>query len=251
LPDLTFISDLHLGPGPGAVGERFLALAGELAARVRAGRPQRLYVLGDLFSFWVERPALMRRLHGRALEALAGLVGAGCPVAVLDGNRDFGYGPAMTAATGAEVLGERAAIEAGGRRALLLHGDELLTADRRYQFFKRLVRSAPARLAARRLPGALVLWTVARLEALSRREKAAKPARAMEPDLLAAAEQLRAADAEVLVCGHVHAPGERALEVSGRACRLFILGGWSGAGGAILEWPAGGEPGLVSWPRGG
>ena len=249
MPDLTFISDLHLGPAQSAVAERFLALAGELAARVRAGRPQKLYVLGDLFSFWVERPALMRRLHGPVLEALAGLVRAGCPVAVLDGNRDFGYGPAMTAACGAEVLGERAAVEAGGRRGLLLHGDELLTADRRYQLFKRVVRSWPARLAARRLPGPLVLWTVGRLESLSRREKAAKPPKIMEPDLLAAAEQLRAADAQILICGHVHVPGERALEVAGRPCRLFILGGWDAAGGVILDWPAGGGPALARWPR--
>jgi len=248
LPDLTFISDLHLGPAQSAVAERFRALAGELAARVRAGRPQKLYVLGDLFSFWVERPALMRRLHGPVLEALAGLVRAGCPVAVLDGNRDFGYGPAMTAACGAEVLGERAAVEAGGRRGLLLHGDELLTADRRYQLFKRLVRSAPARAAAKWLPEGLVLWTVGRLEGLSRREKSAKPAAALALDLAEAVRLAEAAGAAVLVCGHTHQPGERRVPVVGGHLRVFVLGGWRADGGTILDWPELGGPRLARWP---
>ena len=188
MPDLTFISDLHLGPRSAAVEPHFLSLLDELAGRVRAGRPQRLYVLGDLFAFWLERPRLARRLQARALEAIAGLVRAGCPVGVLDGNRDFGYGRVLSEATGAEPMGERLVAEAGGGRVLLTHGDELLTADRHYQLFKRVVRSLPARAAARWLPEALVLWAVGRLEGVSRHEKAAKPPAVMEPDLAEAAD---------------------------------------------------------------
>ena len=248
MADLTFISDLHLGPHTGAVQAHFLALLGELAARVRAGRAQRLYVLGDLFSFWVERPNLVRRLYARSLAALAELVGAGCPVAMLDGNRDFGYGRVLREACGAEPLGARAVVEAGGGKVLLLHGDELLTADRRYQLFKRAVRSAPARAAAKWLPEGLVLWSVGRLEGLSRREKSAKPAAAMELDLAEAVRLAEAAGAAVLVCGHTHQPGERRVPVVGGHLRVFVLGGWRSDGGTVLDWPEGGQPRLARWP---
>jgi len=250
LADLTFISDLHLGPGAPGVEARFLALLEELAGRSRAGRAQRLYILGDLFAFWVERPALARRLHARPLEALAALARAGCPVAALDGNRDFGYGPVFAAAAGAQPLGERAVVEAGGRRVLLMHGDELLTADRRYQFFKRLVRSWPARFAARRLPEPVLLWMIRRLEGVSRHEKAVKPPGAMEPDLAEAARLASAAGAGVLVCGHTHRPGENDIPVAGGVLRMFVLGGWTEDGGTILDWPEGGQPRLARWPPG-
>ena len=248
MPDLTFISDLHLGPRSAAVEPHCLSLLEALAARARAGRPQRLCVLGDLFAFWLERPRLVRRLHGRALEAIAELVRAGCQVDVLDGNRDFGYGPVLTAATGAGPLGARAVIEAGGRRVLLLHGDELLTADRRYQFFKRVVRSFPARAAARWLPEGLVLWAIRRLEGLSRREKSAKRPEDLELDEAEAGRLAAAAGAALLVCGHTHLPGERRIAAAGGDLRMFVLGGWSAEGGTILDWPAGGEPRLVRWP---
>ena len=251
MPDLTFISDLHLGPRSAAVEPHFLSLLDELAGRVRAGRPQRLYVLGDLFAFWLERPRLARRLQARALEAIAGLVRAGCPVGVLDGNRDFGYGRVLSEATGAEPMGERLVAEAGGGRVLLTHGDELLTADRRYQLFKRVMRSLPARAAARWLPEALVLWAVGRLEGVSRHEKAAKPPAVMEPDLAEAARLAAAAGAGTLVCGHTHRPGEARIPVAGGELRMFVLGGWTSDGGTILEWPAGGEPRLAVWPRAG
>jgi UDP-2,3-diacylglucosamine hydrolase len=250
LADLTFISDLHIGPRNAEVEAQFLKLLAELARRAGAGRPQQLYVLGDLFAFWVERPRLVRRLYSRAFGALGQLVRAGCPAAVLDGNRDFGYGPVFSAATGATPLGERAVLERGGGKVLLLHGDELLTADRRYQFFKRIVRSLPARAAARWLPEWLLLWMIGRLEGLSRHEKELKPPAVMEPDPAEAGRLAAAAGAATLVCGHTHAAGERRIPVAGGELRMFVLGSWTAEGGTILDWPEGGAPQLVAWPGG-
>jgi UDP-2,3-diacylglucosamine hydrolase len=235
LADLTFVSDLHLGPSRSALEEYFCALLARLAERAKSGREQRLYVVGDLFSFWVERPPLMRRLHARALEAMSAAVRAGCRIFVLDGNRDFGYGRAVTGLSGAEPLGESAAVELGGRTALLLHGDQLLTSDRRYQIFKRVVRSWPARTAAKWLPQALVLWCVALLERFSSREKAVKPPEAWKLDEAVAARMMQAAGADVLVCGHLHSPAERAIDVAGRPGRRRwrISGGWPGRCGPV------------------
>ncbi len=244
---LTFISDLHLSPSPDATWERFLELTARLAERARGGEEQRLCVAGDLFSFWVDR-RLVAGIFRRPLAAMRQLVEAGCPVTLLEGNRDFGFGAVLTAASGARTAGERLTVEQDGRRALVMHGDQLLTADRRYQLFKRLVRSRPARALARWLPAPLLLWGVRRLERVSEGEKARKDAAAMRVDPAAAGRELAAAGAEILIYGHTHDPGEEGLEVSGRPCRLYNLGEWDAAGGTLLDWPAGAEPRLVRWP---
>jgi UDP-2,3-diacylglucosamine hydrolase len=248
LADLTFISDLHIGPHHADVEALFLRLLRELGERARAGRPQQLYILGDLFAFWVERPRLVRRLYSRTLDALGELTRAGCPVAVLDGNRDFGYGSVLSAATAAAPLGERAVLERGGGKVLLMHGDELLTADRRYQFFKRIVRSLPARAAARWSPEWLLLWVVGRLEGVSRHEKKRKPPAVMEPDPAEAARLAAAAGAGAIICGHTHVSGERRFPVAAGELRMFVLGSWTAEGATVLDWPEGGEPRLVNWP---
>lgn len=246
------ISDLHLRPGSDGVRRRLLSLAGELAARARAGRRTRLCILGDLFAFWAERPRLMRRLYGPELEVLAELSRAGCPVEVLDGNRDFGYGRVLAEAAGAEPRGERAELSLAGRKALLIHGDQLLTADRGYQRYKRVIRSAPARWAARRLPEPLVLAVVRRLEAVSASHRASprKPRGLAALDLAAGARLAEAAGADYLICGHVHESAELELPAAagGRPRKLLVLGEWGEAGADILEWPEGEEPRLTRWP---
>jgi UDP-2,3-diacylglucosamine hydrolase len=247
LARLTLISDLHLPPEPQPVPGALLGLLTELSAR-QASEQQHLCVLGDLFSFWIDRK-LCSRLFARTLEALAGLVSGGCRVTLLEGNRDFGFGPVLARATGAELVAERVVLEHAGHRVLLLHGDQLLTADRRYQIFKRAVRSLPARLAGRWLPSPLVRWSVRRLEGVSSSEKRRKSPRDMRVDQDAAARELAAAEADVLVHGHTHQAGESSILVSGRPCRVFNLGEWTEGGGTILDWPESGEPLLTSWPR--
>jgi UDP-2,3-diacylglucosamine hydrolase len=211
---------------------------------------KRLYILGDLFSFWAERLVLMRRLYGLVLGKLAELVRAGCPVSVLDGNRDFGYGRVPSEVTGAEPLGESAIIEQCGEKALLLHGDQLATSDRRCQIYMVVIRSFPIRCVARWLPEQVLARIVRKTEEISRKEKADKPDEIMEPDLAEAARLMCSVGAHILICGHAHRPSQRSLDLPGPPGRLFILGTWDEYGGTILEWPHDGDPRLAHWPRG-
>ncbi len=244
---LTFISDLHLPTTPNAVHARFAELLTELCARQERGESQALYIVGDLFSFWTDRE-LVSRLFAEPLANIARLTGCGCTVTLLEGNRDFGFGPVLGSASGARLAGEEHLVEDGDRRALLLHGDQLLTADRRYQFFKRVVRSFPARLAARILPSPLLLWSVRRLEKVSNKEKARKTTDQLRVRDDVSQEKLLAAGARFLVHGHTHEPGERSLELPSGKATCFNLGEWNCDGGMILDWPEDCDPRLVHWP---
>jgi UDP-2,3-diacylglucosamine hydrolase len=247
LTRMTFISDLHLPPTPGTVGAHLESLTRELAARQSSGQAQQLYVLGDLFSFWVDRP-LVAELFSLPLKAIAELVRSGCRVVILQGNRDFGFGRVIVDATGAEFPGESCAIEQVDSRALLLHGDQLLTFDRRYQLFKKVVRSWPARMAARWFPSPLLLWSVRRLERVSTAENTRKTSAQMRVDDQVAEREMNKTSANVLIHGHTHEHGSRQIAGSEGELALFNLGEWDENGGTILDWPEGASPRLVHWP---
>jgi UDP-2,3-diacylglucosamine hydrolase len=248
LARLVFVSDVHLGPRSGAEQQLFLDLLSALRRRQLAGQPQSLFVLGDLFSFWIDR-SLVAGLFRPVLEALAALSASGCAITLLEGNRDFGGGRVLRGSTGASLPGEHTVLERGGHRVLLLHGDQLLTRDRRYQLFKRLVRCAPARLLARLLPAPLLLWTVRRLEGVSASEKSRKRPEHMQIDQAAAGRAAAAAGADILVHGHTHRPERTVLQTAGRPLTVYALGAWGPEGATVLDWPELGEPGLVQWPQ--
>ena len=70
------------------------------------------------------------------------MANAGAPVGVMTGNRDFLLGARFTEAAGATLLPEQIVIDVAGTPTLLLHGDELCTADVDYQRFRRIARNA-------------------------------------------------------------------------------------------------------------
>ena len=80
---LLFISDLHLCESRPATTAAFLAFLGDEARRC-----DQLFILGDLFEYWVgdddDRP-----LAVTVAEALAGLHGDGVAIRFMAGNRDF------------------------------------------------------------------------------------------------------------------------------------------------------------------
>lgn len=242
LPSGTWVvADLHLDPAGGADVERF----GTWIDRLE-GVPA-LVVLGDLFDVWVG-PA-QARLAGaaRALEALARLTARGTALALVPGNRDFLLGDDFERACGGEVhaRGFVGRLPGTGQRVLLLHGDELCTRDRGYQRLKRVLRSAPVRWLAPRLPLAVARRAARGLRGASERAVPRKPdpEKALQPEAvraLAAAER-----AATLVCGHAHRFRD---EVLPDGPRWLVLDAFGGPRDALRVGPAGE---LVSQASGG
>src|SRR5258706_12899352 len=90
-PIAYFISDLHLGarytglnPDRETLVLRFL--------RERAASASHLFILGDLFEFWMEYRSFVPKEHFRIVAALEELARNKVEVHYLSGNHDFNLG---------------------------------------------------------------------------------------------------------------------------------------------------------------
>jgi UDP-2,3-diacylglucosamine hydrolase len=220
LPEILFISDLHLSAQRPRTVDLFVRFAQE-----RAPEAEAVYILGDLFDAWVgddddNAPAPAVR------EALRALTRRGVAVVFQGGNRDFLIGERFATETGASLLGDEAVIDLYGVSTLLMHGDLLCTDDHDYQAARRLLRS-PAFVGdflAKPLAERLVL--AAEYRRRSGEAISLKADDIMDVNEEAVADVLRRHGATRLVHGHTHRPGWHTLLVDDRPAERLVLGEW-------------------------
>ena len=215
------LSDLHLSPARPRAVEAFMAFARGPAQRAGA-----VYILGDLFDWWVGDDQLRARFYRRIGDALRSIHAAGVPLFVARGNRDFLIGAAFAAATGATLLDERTVLPLGGVATLLMHGDELCTDDLAYQRFRARSRTDAWREGILRKPYWVRRLIAAYLRLSSRAATALKAESIMDVNEGAVAQAFREHDVTRLVHGHTHRPAHHALSVDGRARERHVLAAW-------------------------
>ena len=84
MPHTLFISDLHLGSGTPEATAALLRFLRETATAADA-----LYVLGDLFEYWIGDDAVGQPFEAEVAAAFRTLADSGVPVYFMRGNRDF------------------------------------------------------------------------------------------------------------------------------------------------------------------
>ncbi|WP_244815725.1 UDP-2,3-diacylglucosamine diphosphatase [Caballeronia sp. Lep1P3] len=151
---LFFISDLHLSeaiPNTVAAFEHFI--------EVTANDADSVFILGDLFEFWVGDDVLdpavddeRARFARRMAKLMHTLTERGIALYVMHGNRDFLLGRRFMQAAGAMPLPDPFTMTAFGTRIVLAHGDALCTADPAYQRFRRFARNPLAQRLFLALP---------------------------------------------------------------------------------------------------
>lgn len=129
-----FISDLHLTPQRPQITAEFIDLLHGEARGVDA-----LYILGDLFEYWIGDDAAGQLGYTPVIRGLRALSDAGVPVYFMRGNRDFLVGERFARDTGCDILPDPTVIDLYRERVLLMHGDYLCTDDVEHQRFRALV----------------------------------------------------------------------------------------------------------------
>ena len=228
-----FISDLHLDEARPRVIEHFERFLGEVVPGSDA-----LYILGDLFEYWVGDDGLELPLPSRIARAL-GDAAREMPVAFMHGNRDFLIAERFARHAGVRLLEDPTIVNVNGERALLMHGDTLCTGDQAYQAFRRQVRDPAWQAAALARPLEERVALARGLRAESEQAKNGKAMDIMDVAPEAVEEAFRRSGCRLLIHGHTHRPGMHHHVVDGRECTRWVLSDWY-AHGSYLEATPGG-----------
>jgi UDP-2,3-diacylglucosamine hydrolase len=239
-----FISDLHLGSERPAIVRLFLDF---LATRAR--RADALYILGDLFEFWIGDEMAQLAPVAPIVAGLRALTDAGIPVHVMHGNRDFLLGAGFARVTGCQLLAEPARARFGGEEVLLLHGDTLCTDDIEYQRFRKMVRNPEfvRDFLAKSVEERAAI--AQNLRETSQAAIAGKKPEIMDVNENAVRDTMRAQGVRHIIHGHTHRPAQHVFDLDGAPARRTVLGDWYEQG-SVLEF-ADGTWRLESLPVGG
>jgi UDP-2,3-diacylglucosamine hydrolase len=223
-----FISDLHLGEERPQANERFFSFIEDVAPGADA-----LYILGDLFEYWIGDDDLATPFHSLIAGFLRRLSAGGTAVHFMHGNRDFLIAEAFCKAAGATLLPDPTVVDAGGVRTLLMHGDTLCLDDPEYQAWRQVARSEPWQREFLGQPLEKRREIILDLRRKSREAVLAKPAAIMDVSAAAVRKAFSGHGVSRLVHGHTHRPARHILEVDGRTCERWVLPDWYGPGGYL------------------
>ncbi|KQQ45906.1 UDP-2,3-diacylglucosamine hydrolase [Duganella sp. Leaf126] len=219
-PCALFISDLHLQVAQPAITAAFHDFLARHARHV----PQ-LYLLGDLFEYWVGDDDLDDPFNRDIIDALRRVSDAGTAIYWMGGNRDFLVGAGFAAAAGLTLLPEVHVTEIGGQRLVLVHGDAQCTEDVKYMAFRAMVRQPAYQQQFLAMPLAQRKAIVAGMRENSRTDQGEKSEQIMDVTPQAIADLFAQTDTRIMIHGHTHRP---ALHTVG-ATRRYVLPDWEPA----------------------
>ena len=222
----VLISDLHLSPEEPALVQAFLALLDDCLALPEL---KCLFILGDWFEIWIGDDAYLslaeddRKKHWLTpfIVKLKRLRVAGCEILVMHGNRDFLLGQPFCNLFGGELIYEPYTLTVGQQNYRLEHGDALCIDDKKYQFFRKIMRNRLTQwyLLNKSLEKRLVIADNMRQK--SQQNNANKAAYIMDVNESAVIQAVK--DSDALLHGHTHRPDIH--PISNDKIR-YVLGDW-------------------------
>ena len=231
-----FVSDLHLDAARPALLDLFVRFVRDEAVGADA-----LYILGDLFEYWVgdDDP---QPVGAAVADTLAELTREGVPAFFLRGNRDFLLGEDYARRCGMRILPDPCVVNLYGRPVLLMHGDTLCTDDTDYQAFRRQTRepSWQAQFLAQPLDARIAFAQQARAKSIEH-QQAVRPGNdgnGPREDITDVAQSMVEATfarfgIATMIHGHTHRPAIHPLVAGGSPRTRIVLGDWYEQGSVL------------------
>jgi UDP-2,3-diacylglucosamine hydrolase len=189
------------------------------------GGTETLFIMGDLFDFWLGFPSNPFQQFDEVLDALGSLVRSGCRLVYFEGNHDFHLGSVFRQRLGAEVHTSPAVVDVQGRRLFLCHGDQVNRGDRGYRLLRLLLHNRLTAAAVNHVPPSLALRIKGQLQRASRAGYKEKLKRWNYLDMISEfARSVREQGCEGLVVGHFHLAFCEELDDS--PFSILSLGDW-------------------------
>jgi UDP-2,3-diacylglucosamine hydrolase len=219
-----FVGDVHLHPrgdSPAGKNRRFLDF---LDARRRDTAA--VYLLGDIFDYWIGPKMIGSGEYAGALDALAALTKSGVALWWIHGNRDYLIERRFAAKTGVKILGDGVMLTLGGRTVYAAHGDFIYNKNTNYTAYRRLMNFAIPRAIFTSIPRAVGSGMAKGFRTVSRKTTPAY--RWTRDDIVAGAKRHFERGADLLICGHIHLPMHVECSHRSKPRDIYVLGDWDG-----------------------
>ncbi|MFQ3244059.1 MAG: UDP-2,3-diacylglucosamine hydrolase [Arenicella sp.] len=215
------ISDLHLTPErPQIIKAFFDFLVND------APTAERLYILGDLFEFWIGDDAAEILGADPILDAMK-TISQVVDCYFIAGNRDFLVRKTFTDRTGFKILSDETLIDLYGTQTLLLHGDSLCTDDIAHQQFRsQMMTNDPF------CDGFLKMNIADRIEQAkqarlqSNEHKSAISMGIMDVTEAAVLASFTKHSIRQMIHGHTHRQNTHQYDIDGDKVTRYVLGDW-------------------------
>ena len=221
-----FLSDIHLGSKYDKEGDREKTFLGFL--RSLPSNTERIYLLGDVFDFWVEYRDVIPKGFTRIFGELARLADSGVEIIFFKGNHDYWIIDYFQKEIGIKVVDAPYKIEEiGGLRICIGHGDGLGLQSAKNRFIFSLFRNKFCISLLKSLHPRLIFDFARGWSANSRKKHLKKPYhfRGESDTLYKFAEEIGSKEQiDYYIFGHLHDRAEIAVSSGGR---MFILDDWA------------------------
>jgi UDP-2,3-diacylglucosamine hydrolase len=218
-----FISDLHLNANQPALIQQASDFLQQLPHNTDA-----LYILGDLFEYWVGDDSL-NTVYTVAFQSvfysLQQLKQRGVKLYFQHGNRDFIIGQNFAEYTGVILLPESLVIDLYGIPSLIMHGDTLCTDDLAYQQARRLLRNPQWQQQALSQPIEARIQQALAMRAQSQ-DHQMQAETIVDVNQAAVIQAMQQAQVSRLIHGHTHRPAHHKFLLEGQPVERLVLGDW-------------------------
>ncbi|MDH3325975.1 MAG: UDP-2,3-diacylglucosamine diphosphatase [Gammaproteobacteria bacterium] len=215
-----FISDLHLSHQTPTIAHNFLTLLREQSADLDA-----LYILGDLFEYWLGDDGITPQ-HHPILNEIKQVSERGIPVYFIRGNRDFLISNEFAKQTACEIMEEPVVINLYGNPTLIMHGDLLCTDDHAYLQFREQVRNPQWQTHFLGLNMDQRIEMAKQARDVSQTSTKEKSMGIMDANQSTIEQYMREYSVNTLIHGHTHRPGVHQFEIDGQKTKRIVLGDW-------------------------
>lgn len=216
-----FISDLHLAPEHGAMARSFFEFVNGPATQAEA-----LYILGDLFEYWVGDDDLSDPFNASIVDALATLSRGGVTLKLMQGNRDVLLGEMFARACGASLIADPTLLDLYGTRTLVMHGDTLCTDDSEYMKWRAKAHNPEFQKQFLAQPIAERKRLILGMRQKSEEHKQGQAPAIMDVSAKTVEAVLRDHRYPRIIHGHTHRPARHTHRVDNHACERWVLAAW-------------------------
>jgi len=219
-----FVSDTHLSEDSPSVIDKFNKFLEN-----HADKHDFLFILGDLFEYWIGDDANQFNSVATTLRKLK------TKIYFIPGNRDFLIGSDFLDKTNITLLKDPTLIQLGNKKTVILHGDTLCIDDKEYQEFRVKVRSK--------------IWKQnflnqkinTRLEICKDLRKKSNEAQVNKSELLMDVNENEVKKLfkdlsfpPIMIHGHTHRPKRHQYLLDNHACERWVLNDWYNSGSYLI-----------------